>query len=135
MPAKVRVGSEELRVAPESFWTLNTQRTTLNCPPRLNSASPSSARAPASASRRSDAGAPCATPPIRTAAIANLGCKVNQSEMEGAARRLREATPGLAVLFLLISLFFVHRSFYGMRIEAPESGVAARPAAVKAKAS
>ncbi|HEY7969355.1 MAG TPA: tRNA (N(6)-L-threonylcarbamoyladenosine(37)-C(2))-methylthiotransferase MtaB [Candidatus Limnocylindrales bacterium] len=28
--------------------------------------------------------------PIRTAAIANLGCKVNQSEMEGAARRLRE---------------------------------------------
>ena len=26
---------------------------------------------------------------IRTAAIANLGCKVNQSEMEGAARRLR----------------------------------------------
>jgi threonylcarbamoyladenosine tRNA methylthiotransferase MtaB len=31
-----------------------------------------------------------APPPIRTAAIANLGCKVNQSEMEGAARRLRE---------------------------------------------
>jgi threonylcarbamoyladenosine tRNA methylthiotransferase MtaB len=29
-------------------------------------------------------------PSIRTAAIANLGCKVNQSEMEGAARRLRE---------------------------------------------
>ena len=28
--------------------------------------------------------------PIRTAAITNLGCKVNQSEMEGAARRLRE---------------------------------------------
>src|SRR5580765_5955315 len=28
--------------------------------------------------------------PIRTAAIANLGCKVNQAEMEGAARRLRE---------------------------------------------
>jgi threonylcarbamoyladenosine tRNA methylthiotransferase MtaB len=27
--------------------------------------------------------------PIRTAAIANLGCKVNQAEMEGAARRLR----------------------------------------------
>jgi len=27
---------------------------------------------------------------IRTAAITNLGCKVNQSEMEGAARRLRE---------------------------------------------
>ena len=28
--------------------------------------------------------------PIRTAAITNLGCKVNQAEMEGAARRLRE---------------------------------------------
>ena len=27
----------------------------------------------------------------RTAAIVNLGCKVNQSEMEGAARLLREA--------------------------------------------
>jgi len=27
---------------------------------------------------------------VRTAAITNLGCKVNQSEMEGAARRLRE---------------------------------------------
>jgi threonylcarbamoyladenosine tRNA methylthiotransferase MtaB len=34
--------------------------------------------------------------PIRTAAIANLGCKVNQSEMEGAARRLREL--GVAVV-------------------------------------
>ena len=34
--------------------------------------------------------------PIRTAAIANLGCKVNQSEMEGAARRLREL--GIAVV-------------------------------------
>ena len=33
---------------------------------------------------------------IRTAAIANLGCKVNQSEMEGAARRLRER--GIAVV-------------------------------------
>src|SRR5206468_237888 len=32
---------------------------------------------------------------IRTAAITNLGCKVNQSEMEGAARRLREL--GIAV--------------------------------------
>src|SRR5919112_962674 len=33
-----------------------------------------------------------ATPPrpVRTAAIANLGCKVNQAEMEAAARRLRE---------------------------------------------
>ncbi len=28
--------------------------------------------------------------PIRTAAITNLGCKVNAAEMEGAARRLRE---------------------------------------------
>ncbi len=34
--------------------------------------------------------------PIRTAAIANLGCKVNQSEMEGAARRLREL--GIAIV-------------------------------------
>jgi threonylcarbamoyladenosine tRNA methylthiotransferase MtaB len=33
---------------------------------------------------------PRANRPVRTAAIANLGCKVNQSEMEGAARRLRE---------------------------------------------
>jgi threonylcarbamoyladenosine tRNA methylthiotransferase MtaB len=33
--------------------------------------------------------------PIRTAAITNLGCKVNQAEMEGAARRLREL--GIAV--------------------------------------
>ena len=34
--------------------------------------------------------------PIRTAAIANLGCKVNQAEMEGAARRLRER--GIAIV-------------------------------------
>jgi threonylcarbamoyladenosine tRNA methylthiotransferase MtaB len=34
--------------------------------------------------------------PIRTAAITNLGCKVNQSEMEGAARRLRER--GIAIV-------------------------------------
>ncbi len=34
--------------------------------------------------------------PIRTAAIANLGCKVNQAEMEGAARRLREL--GIAIV-------------------------------------
>src|SRR5215210_6028149 len=34
--------------------------------------------------------------PVRTAAIANLGCKVNQSEMEGAARRLREL--GVAIV-------------------------------------
>ena len=32
-----------------------------------------------------------ATPIPRSAAIVNLGCKVNQSEMEGAARLLREA--------------------------------------------
>ena len=31
-----------------------------------------------------------AEPRVRTAAIANLGCKVNQAEMEAAARRLRE---------------------------------------------
>jgi threonylcarbamoyladenosine tRNA methylthiotransferase MtaB len=35
-------------------------------------------------------------PRIRTAAITNLGCKVNQSEMEGAARRLREL--GIAIV-------------------------------------
>jgi threonylcarbamoyladenosine tRNA methylthiotransferase MtaB len=35
-------------------------------------------------------------PPIRTAAIANLGCKVNQAEMEGVARRLREQ--GIAIV-------------------------------------
>jgi K(+)-stimulated pyrophosphate-energized sodium pump len=40
----------------------------------------------------------------------------------------------LAGLFLIIALTFVYRSFYGMRIEAPEAGVAAQPAAVKAKA-
>jgi threonylcarbamoyladenosine tRNA methylthiotransferase MtaB len=32
---------------------------------------------------------------IRTAAIVNLGCKVNQAEMESAARRLREGGVGL----------------------------------------
>ncbi len=40
----------------------------------------------------------------------------------------------LAALFLAIALVFVYRSFYGMRIEAPEVDVAARPVAVKAKA-
>ena len=34
--------------------------------------------------------------PVRTAAIANLGCKVNQSEMESAARLLRER--GVAIV-------------------------------------
>jgi threonylcarbamoyladenosine tRNA methylthiotransferase MtaB len=33
--------------------------------------------------------------PIRTAAIVNLGCKVNQAEMESAARHLRERGVGL----------------------------------------
>ena len=36
-----------------------------------------------------------ASRPIRTAAIVNLGCKVNQAEMESAARRLRERGVGL----------------------------------------
>jgi threonylcarbamoyladenosine tRNA methylthiotransferase MtaB len=36
-----------------------------------------------------------APPRIRTAAIVNLGCKVNQAEMESAARRLRERGVGL----------------------------------------
>ena len=40
--------------------------------------------------------APPSSCPIRTAAITNLGCKVNQSEMEGAARRLRER--GIAIV-------------------------------------
>jgi threonylcarbamoyladenosine tRNA methylthiotransferase MtaB len=34
---------------------------------------------------------PGAAPRLRSASIVNLGCKVNQSEMEGAARLLREA--------------------------------------------
>ena len=34
--------------------------------------------------------------PIRTAAITNLGCKVNQAEMEDAARRLRQR--GIAIV-------------------------------------
>jgi threonylcarbamoyladenosine tRNA methylthiotransferase MtaB len=33
--------------------------------------------------------------PVRTAAIVNLGCKVNQAEMESAARHLRERGVGL----------------------------------------
>ena len=39
----------------------------------------------------------------------------------------------LAVAFFLVALFFVHRSFYGMRIESgiPSAG-RGRPAAVKA---
>ncbi|HET7029367.1 MAG TPA: tRNA (N(6)-L-threonylcarbamoyladenosine(37)-C(2))-methylthiotransferase MtaB [Candidatus Limnocylindrales bacterium] len=42
------------------------------------------------------AGAVGAVGHVRTAAIANLGCKVNQSEMEAAARRLREL--GIAIV-------------------------------------
>jgi len=39
----------------------------------------------------------------------------------------------LAVAFFLAALFFVYRSFYGMRIEAePQSAGARRPVAVKA---
>jgi K(+)-stimulated pyrophosphate-energized sodium pump len=39
----------------------------------------------------------------------------------------------LAVGFFLASLFFVHRSFYGMRIEAePQQAESRRPVAVKA---
>jgi K(+)-stimulated pyrophosphate-energized sodium pump len=42
-------------------------------------------------------------------------------------------TRGLAVAFFVASLFFVHRSFYGMRIEAQEVPAGAhRPVAVKA---
>jgi threonylcarbamoyladenosine tRNA methylthiotransferase MtaB len=39
--------------------------------------------------------APRGSRPIRTAAIINLGCKVNQAEMESAARHLRERGVGL----------------------------------------
>ena len=44
----------------------------------------------------------------RTAAIVNLGCKVNQSEMEAAARLLREASvplvdPGGAADLVLVN--------------------------------
>ena len=38
---------------------------------------------------------------------------------------------GLAVAFLLISMFFVHRSFYGMRIEASEPGAPTAPEVVE----
>jgi K(+)-stimulated pyrophosphate-energized sodium pump len=40
-------------------------------------------------------------------------------------------TRALAAVFLLVSVFFVHRSFYGMRIIAPEPSVTGRPVAVK----
>jgi len=41
-------------------------------------------------------------------------------------------TAVLAAAFLLVSVYFVHRSFYGMRIESSEPAIAASPAAVKA---
>jgi K(+)-stimulated pyrophosphate-energized sodium pump len=40
-------------------------------------------------------------------------------------------TRALAAIFLAVSVFFVHRSFYGMRIIAPEPSVTGRPVAVK----
>jgi K(+)-stimulated pyrophosphate-energized sodium pump len=40
-------------------------------------------------------------------------------------------TRALAAIFLGISVFFVHRSFYGMRIVAPEPSVTGQPVAVK----
>ncbi|HEX3234465.1 MAG TPA: sodium-translocating pyrophosphatase [Gemmatimonadales bacterium] len=40
-------------------------------------------------------------------------------------------TRALAAVFLAVSVFFVHRSFYGMRIVAPEPSVTGRPVAVK----
>jgi hypothetical protein len=41
-------------------------------------------------------------------------------------------TRALAAAFLLVALFFIHRSFYGMRIESVEASPSARPVAVKA---
>jgi K(+)-stimulated pyrophosphate-energized sodium pump len=43
-------------------------------------------------------------------------------------------TRALAAVFLAVSMFFVYRSFYGMRIEAPAASeeAAGRPVAVKA---
>ncbi len=41
-------------------------------------------------------------------------------------------TRALAGAFLLVALFFIHRSFYGMRIESAEASPSARPVAVKA---
>ncbi len=40
----------------------------------------------------------------------------------------------LAVVFFLISVYFVYRSFYGMRIESDSAAAVSRPAAVKAEA-
>ena len=39
------------------------------------------------------------------------------------------AAIGLAALFLAISVFFVHRSFYGMRIQSAQAEKTATPAA------
>jgi K(+)-stimulated pyrophosphate-energized sodium pump len=38
----------------------------------------------------------------------------------------------LAVVFFLVAVFFVHRSFYGMRIQAQEPTGVGRPVAVRA---
>ncbi|MGH7498136.1 MAG: hypothetical protein ACREL3_04720, partial [Gemmatimonadales bacterium] len=40
----------------------------------------------------------------------------------------------LAVAFFLVSIYFVYRSFYGMRIESDSAAAVSRPAAVKAEA-
>ncbi len=58
--------------------------------------STSSAGAPAAVSPRPVDGAAGRVAPVRVAAITNLGCKVNQSEMEAAARLLRER--GVAIV-------------------------------------
>ena len=41
-------------------------------------------------------------------------------------------TRALAAVFFLVSVFFVYRSFYGMRIESQEPSHSARPVALKA---
>jgi K(+)-stimulated pyrophosphate-energized sodium pump len=38
----------------------------------------------------------------------------------------------LAVVFFLVAVFFVHRSFYGMRIQTQEPTGVGRPVAVRA---
>ena len=56
--------------------------------------------------------------------------------VELAVSLTKEQGPGishiLSALFLAVALFFVYRSFYGMRIEAQEASPSARPVAVKA---
>ena len=50
--------------------------------------------------------------------------------MELAVSLTRDAgavvSHGLAALFFLVSVFFVHRSFYGMRIETGDAAPAAK---------